>query len=146
MPFLIQIMSYSFTEDTSSFNKFLDLFKDGMKNHFNILVQNKFTDLLQRILDETMTMKPQFFGTLDNSSKVLERAFFFLKQRRIVEFNQQVIHNLICGDNDTMRKMSSGPRIIPENSQMKLKPLLKELRLLNPQLTNEFDGIDKEMD
>jgi len=42
--------------------------------------------------------------------------------------------------------MSSGPRIIPENSQMKLKPLLKELRLLNPQLTNEFDGIDKEMD
>jgi hypothetical protein len=42
--------------------------------------------------------------------------------------------------------MSSGPRIIPENSQMKLKPLLKELRLLNPLLANEFDDIDKEMD
>lgn len=80
-------MSYSFTEDATSFNKFLDVFKDGMKNHFNILVQNKFTDLLQRILDETMAMRPLFFGTLDNSSKVLERGFFLLKQRRIAEFS-----------------------------------------------------------
>jgi hypothetical protein len=36
-----------------------------MREHFNILIENKFADLLQKILEETMTMKPKFFGSLD---------------------------------------------------------------------------------
>jgi len=62
MPYLIQIICNSFTESSSSFQKFLEAFKGGMREHFNTLVQNKFTDLLQRILDETIAMKPLFFG------------------------------------------------------------------------------------
>ncbi len=61
-------------------------------------------------------MKPAFFSTLDYSATVLERAFSLLKQRQIVEFNQNVIQNLIAGDHETLRQMNSGPRIIPQNS------------------------------
>jgi hypothetical protein len=81
MPFLIQIVCFSFTESNTSFHNFLDVFKEGMKENFNTLVQNRFTDLLQRILDETITMRPAFFSTLDYSSAVLEKAFTLLKQR-----------------------------------------------------------------
>ncbi len=52
-----------------------------MKAHFNDLVINRFTDLLQAILDDTIAMKPKFFKTLDYTSSVLERAFAVLKQR-----------------------------------------------------------------
>jgi len=71
MPFLVHIVCFSFTESESSFIKFLDVFKSGMKDHFNTLGSNKFTDLLQRILDETIAMKPLFFSTLDTSSSIL---------------------------------------------------------------------------
>jgi hypothetical protein len=81
MPFVIQIACYSFTESIDSFRAFLDKFRDGVKNHFNSLVLNRFKDLLQAILDETIAVKPKFFGSLDYSSSVLERAFGLLKQR-----------------------------------------------------------------
>ena len=79
MPFLIQIVCFSFTESCDSFHKFLAIFKEGMKTHFNNLVLNRFTDLLQKILDETIGMKPNFFGSLDQSAIVLERSFTLLK-------------------------------------------------------------------
>jgi hypothetical protein len=66
MPYLVQIVCYSFTQSETSFNDFLDVFKDGMKEHFNVLVENRFTDLLQKLLDETRLMKPKFFGSLDH--------------------------------------------------------------------------------
>ena len=40
MPFLIQIVCFSFNESSESFNKFLTVFKDGMRAHFNNLVLN----------------------------------------------------------------------------------------------------------
>jgi hypothetical protein len=46
MPFLVHIVCFSFTESESSFIKFLEVFKSGMKDHFNTLGSNKFTDLL----------------------------------------------------------------------------------------------------
>ena len=79
VPFLIQIVCFSFTESCDSFNNFLHIFKGGIKENFNILVQNKFADLLQRILDETVAMKPLFFCTLDHSAMLLERTFTMLK-------------------------------------------------------------------
>jgi hypothetical protein len=79
MPFLIQIVCFSFTESSDSFQKFLAIFKEGMKTHFNNLVLNRFTDLLQKILDETMGMNPKFFGSLDQSAIVLERSFTLIK-------------------------------------------------------------------
>ena len=78
MPFLIQIVCFSFTESSESFQKFLAVFKEGMKSHFNNLVLNRFTDLLQKILDETIGMKLRFFGSLDQSAIVLERRSFTL--------------------------------------------------------------------
>ena len=81
MPFLIQITSYSFTESGESFDKFLQTFREGVKEHFNILVHNRFTDLLQNILDEAMAMKVMFFTSLDHPRAVLERAFTLLKQK-----------------------------------------------------------------
>ena len=86
MPFLIQIVCFSFTESSESFHKFLGMFKEGMRAHFNNLVLNRFPDLIQTILDDTIAMKPKFFGTLDHSALVLERSFTLLKQRQIVEF------------------------------------------------------------
>ncbi len=79
MPFVIQIACYSFTESVESFNLFLKTIREGVKIHFNTLVLNKFTDLLQGILDETVAMKPKFFQTLDYSSSVLEMGFSLLK-------------------------------------------------------------------
>ncbi len=57
MPYLVQIVCYSFTQSVTSFAEFLDVFKLGMKEHFNVLVENKFTDLLQKLLEETKLMK-----------------------------------------------------------------------------------------
>ena len=75
MPYLVQIVCYSFTQSGSSFGDFLDVFKLGMKEHFNVLEENKFTDLLQKLLEETKLMKPKFFGSLNNQATVLKRAF-----------------------------------------------------------------------
>jgi hypothetical protein len=58
-----------------------------VKTHFNSLVFNRFTDLLQTILDETILMKPKFFKSLDFSTFVLDKAFNLLKQRKINDFN-----------------------------------------------------------
>ncbi len=69
-----------------------------MKEHFSILDQNRFADLLQRILDETIAMKPLFFTSLDHAASLLEKAFNLLKQRQIIDFSQHVIQNLIGGD------------------------------------------------
>jgi hypothetical protein len=46
MPYLIQIVCYSFTEGEDSFGRFIEVFKDGIMAHYNSLVQNRFTDLL----------------------------------------------------------------------------------------------------
>ena len=142
MPYLIQIICFSFTESQDSFEKFLDIFKLGMKEHFNTLVNNKFTDLLQRILDETLQMKPFFFGNLDHQAIILDRAFSLLKQRQIIEFSSISISNLISGDHDKIKQMSAGPRIVPLNSQMKLKPLLKDLKQINPGISDILQELE----
>ncbi len=69
-----------------------------------------------------------------------------LKQRQIVEFNSGVIINLINGDSDIIKKMTLAPRIIPQNSQMKRKTLMKELLSMNSSLKNELQAIDKDID
>ena len=78
MPYVIQITCYSFTENELIFQKFLDVFKQGMKHYFNDLVLFHFQDLLQRILDDTKRMAPKFFGNLDNATTILERSFALL--------------------------------------------------------------------
>jgi hypothetical protein len=79
MPYVVQILSYSFTENDVSFNRFLDVLRSGMKAHFNNLVLNHFQDLLQRILEDTKRMIPKFFGSLDQATAVLERSFALLQ-------------------------------------------------------------------
>ncbi len=73
----------------------MGVFKDGMKEHFNNLIVNRFTDLLQRLLDDTIKMIPKFFGSLNNATTVLERSFTLLKQRQILEFTPKIIQDLI---------------------------------------------------
>ena len=46
LPYVIQITCYSFTENEMSFQKFLDVFKQGMKLYFNDLILFHFQDLL----------------------------------------------------------------------------------------------------
>ena len=46
MPYLIQIVCYSFTESEDSFDRFIEVFKDGIMAHYNSLVLNRFPDLL----------------------------------------------------------------------------------------------------
>jgi hypothetical protein len=75
MPFVIQIVCFSFTESTASFENFLTVFRDGMKEHYNILLQNRFTELLQRILDDCIAMNKKCFGSLDSATTILQRAF-----------------------------------------------------------------------
>jgi hypothetical protein len=57
----------------------LAVFKDGMKEHFNNLIVNHFTDILQRLLDDTKKMIPKFFGSLNGATTVIERSFTLLK-------------------------------------------------------------------
>jgi ATP-dependent helicase/DNAse subunit B len=78
MPYVIQITCYSFTENEISFQKFLEVFKQGMKLYFNDLILFHFQDLMQRILDETKRMAPKFFGNLDYATTILERSFALL--------------------------------------------------------------------
>ena len=46
MPYLIEITCYSFNDNQESFDKFMTLFKEGSKSHFNHLLSNNFTGLL----------------------------------------------------------------------------------------------------
>jgi hypothetical protein len=43
-------------------------------------------------------MKPRFFGSLDYSSIVLERAFNLLKEKKILSFDEATIEDIIEGD------------------------------------------------
>ena len=79
MPYLIEISCYSFNESEESFQRFLTTFKEGTKAHFNHLLLNNFTGLLQSILDATREMKPNFFMTLDSAVSALDKGFQFLK-------------------------------------------------------------------
>jgi hypothetical protein len=78
MPYLIKIVCFSSTESVENFDRFIEVFKRGTKIHFNNLVLNRFTDLLSRILDDTIEMKPKFFGSLQYGAEILEKAFALL--------------------------------------------------------------------
>ena len=79
MPYLIEISCYSFNESEESFQRFLAAFKEGTKAHFNHLLLNNFTGLLQSILDATKEMRPNFFKTLDSAGTAIEKGFQFLR-------------------------------------------------------------------
>ncbi len=102
MPYIIEISCYSFNESQESFDKFLTVFKEGSKQHFNHLLINNFGSLLQGILEQTKLMVPQFFKTLNYATTVLERAFLLLKGHQLDYFSSSVINDLIQGDHDTI--------------------------------------------
>ena len=71
------------------------------------------------------------------------------KQSKLKEFSIKVsedIFKMIGGDQDSFQLMASGPRIVPLNAQMKLRPLLKELRNLNSSIDLSNYGLDREID
>jgi hypothetical protein len=78
------------------------VFKDGCKQHFNHLLINNFSGLLQHILDQTKQMNPIFFKSLDYSATVLERAFHLLKQKKIDSFSPSMINDIVYGDHQTL--------------------------------------------
>ncbi len=103
MPFVIQIVCFSFNESAASFDEFLATFRDGMKEHYNILLQNRFTELLQRILDDCIAMNKKCFGSLDMATVILKRAFHLLKQRKFELFTTAVIASLVDGDDEAIQ-------------------------------------------
>ena len=72
MPYLIEITCYSFNDSEESFEKFLTVFKEGSKSHFNHLAGNNFTGLLQRILDLSKERREEFFQSLNHAAAVLD--------------------------------------------------------------------------
>jgi hypothetical protein len=134
MPYLIEICCYSFNESEESFHRFLTAFKEGTKAHFNHLLLNNFSGLLQSILDATKEMRPNFFKTLDSAAIALEKGFQFLQQRKIDGFSASTIEFLVKDDDEALSHISARPSMIIENSMPKLSALIRDIQRLNPDL------------
>ncbi len=109
LPYVVEISCLSFNDSEDSFQSFLKILKQGVRSHFNKLHENNFTQLLQRILDETKRMDPKFFGSLDYSTSVLERGFKLLDKKKIVEFSDSVISEIMKDDHESFAKLDQGP-------------------------------------
>jgi hypothetical protein len=68
LPYVIEIISYSFTEEEEAFTKFLEVFKLGCKMHSEFLFKTDFASLLHSIKDKTKTRSSQFFKKLEYST------------------------------------------------------------------------------
>ena len=134
MPYIIEIECFLFNESEQSFENFISVFKDGCKQHFNHLLINNFSGLLQHILDQTKQMNPIFFKSLDYSATVLERAFHLLKQKKIDSFSPSMIYDIVYGDHQTHNLLSSKPSIISQISANQLIKFYQDCQTLNPNL------------
>jgi hypothetical protein len=65
LPFTIDIICHSFTESQDSFDGFLRVLKKGSLEHYEVLIQKGFTNLLQALSEETKDMNQMFFGSLE---------------------------------------------------------------------------------
>jgi hypothetical protein len=88
LPFTIDIICHSFTEDQDSFDLFLNTLKAGSLEHYELLISKRFTNLLQALSDETKEMSNMYFGSLNHHTLILERTFKLIREKKILMFDK----------------------------------------------------------
>lgn len=68
MPYIIEIICYTFDDVQESFSRFLTTFKDGCRDLYYLMLESDFSNLLQAILDETKSMNHLFFKSLEKAT------------------------------------------------------------------------------
>ena len=63
LPWVVEIVSYSFCEDQVGFDSFLKSFK-GCDKHYDKLLSSDFEGLLKNLRDRAYNMAAKFFGDL----------------------------------------------------------------------------------
>jgi len=87
LPWVVEIVSYSFCEEKQGFDYFLESFKQGCDKHYDKLISSDFESLLKCLRDKAYNMTPQFFGNLVRSTQIINTAFSLLKDGRIDAFS-----------------------------------------------------------
>ena len=116
LPFIIDIISHSFTDDQDDYDRFLSVLKAGCLKYYELLLSKTFTNLLQSLSDETKDVSSLYFGSLNQSCLILDRAFKLLQERKVLLFDQGTIDGLVKGGVESFAIMSSRPRVLNSES------------------------------
>lgn len=96
-PYIVEIISFSFTEEYVSFDKFLETFKTGCDKHYDKMITCEFTNLLQSLQDKTFEMSNNYFGDLNQYSEVLKRAFLLFREGKVDSFELELSRSIVEG-------------------------------------------------
>ncbi len=91
LPYVVALVSHTFCNDQISFDAFLECFKQGCFQLYDILVQSDFQSLLQALIEESKVMNPAFFGDLSQHVKILDIAFGLLRDKKVSRFDSSTI-------------------------------------------------------
>jgi hypothetical protein len=98
LPYILEVICYSFTESQNDFDDFLKILKEGCKKHQHKLMRSDFSSLLKSIAQNTILRKKGYFRTLAQASKAIQRAFILLEEKRIETLDSKTIDILLQDD------------------------------------------------
>ena len=127
LPYVLEILSYSFEDSEENFKKFLQIFKDGCKKHYQRLLNCKFADLLKGLLSQVKEMKRGFFQSLQKITEVLQKCFSLIEERQIDSFDPTTMTNLIDGGDEEYKLMRARPKVLKGHSQIIFDELIRQV-------------------
>lgn len=78
LPYVVEIISYSFTDSQESFDSFIEVIKENCSELFEPLRASNFQGLLMAVVTVTKNREEGFFKSLNKASVVLKRGFELL--------------------------------------------------------------------
>jgi hypothetical protein len=131
LPYLLEIISYSFCEDQEQFDSFLEAMRQGCKRHSHRLIKSEFTLLLKALTQYTCQRRKEYFKALKPHEEAILKAFILLEERRVENFTEEAIENLLSGGDEGFQVMKQRPKILTSRSADELRELSQEILSLN---------------